>query len=258
MIFIKTKEEIEIIRDNNILVSRTLAEVAKCIAPGVTTKKLDAVAEEFIRDNGAIPGFLGYHGFPSTLCTSINDVVVHGIPSDNPLKDGDIISVDVGTKMNGFYGDSAYTFMVGEVSNDVKMLVQRTKKSLKKGVDQMIAGNRIGDIGHAIQKHVEGFGYSVVREMVGHGLGANMHEDPEVPNYGKAGKGPLLKEGMVLCVEPMINLGKKEIYQEDDGWTIRTRDSKQSAHFEYCVAVTKDGPDILTTYDFIEEVLSKK
>ncbi len=258
MLVYKTEEEIEIIRRNNLLVSKTLAEVAKLIKPGVTTLELDKRAEEFIRDNGAVPGFMGYGGYPNSLCTSVNDQVVHGIPSDYVLKDGDIVSVDCGTYMDGYYGDSAYTFPVGEVSDGVMNLLKVTKESLFKGIENAIVGKRIGDVGNAVQIHAEGAGYSVVREMVGHGLGKNMHEAPEVPNYGKRGRGVLLKEGLVLCIEPMINMGSKYIRQENDGWTIRTIDGKPSAHYELAIVVNKEKADILSTFDYIEEITKYK
>jgi len=249
----KTSEEIEILRNNNLLVSKTLGEISKIIKPGVTTLQLDKLAEEFIRDNGAIPGFLGYGGFPNTLCTSVNDAIVHGIPSDIPLKEGDIVSIDCGTKMDGYFGDSAYTFKVGQVEPQVGKLLEITKESLFKGIEQATAGNRVGDISHAVQSHAEGAGFSVVREMVGHGLGSNMHESPEVPNYGKQGRGAKLKEGLVLCIEPMINLGTKNIRQDRDGWTIRTMDNKPSAHFELAVVIQNGKADFLSTFDFIEK-----
>ncbi len=254
MLVYKSKEEIEIIRRNNLLVSKTLAEVAKHIKPGVTTLELDKRAEEFIRDNGAVPGFLGYGGFPNTLCTSVNDQVVHGIPSDYVLKDGDIISVDCGTYMEGYYGDTAYTFSVGEVSKEVMNLLRTTKESLFKGIENAVEGKRVGDIGNAVQVHAENAGYSVVREMVGHGLGKDMHEAPEVPNYGRRGRGVLLKKGLVLCIEPMINMGGKHIKQDNDGWTIRTIDGKPSAHYELAVVVDKGKAEILSTFDYIEEI----
>jgi methionyl aminopeptidase len=253
MINLKTDEEIEILRENNLLVSRTLAEVGKFIKPGITTLELDRIAEEFIRDNGAIPGFLGYNGFPNTLCISVNSVVVHGIPSKYQLQEGDIVSVDCGTKMKGFYGDSAYTFAVGEISEEVKMLLKVTKESLYKGIEQVKANARVGDISNAVQSHAEAHGYSVVREMIGHGIGHNMHERPDVPNYGRRGNGAKLLNGMVICIEPMINLGKKDIYVEDDGWTVRTYDNKCSAHFELAVAVRNGKADVLSTFKFIEE-----
>ncbi len=258
MINLKTEEEIEIIRVNNLLVSKTLAEVAKHIRPGVTTLALDAIAEQYIRDNGAVPGFLGYQGYPNSLCVSVNDTVVHGIPSKYELREGDIVSIDCGTYYKGFYGDSAYTFEVGEVNPGVKKLLEVTKESLLKGIAYAIEGNRVGDISAAVQHHAEANGFSVVREMVGHGLGKSMHEEPEVPNYGSRGRGPKLQTGMVLCIEPMINLGKKQIYMERDGWTIRTSDRKPSAHFELAVAIRKGEADILSTFKFIEEVLEEK
>jgi methionyl aminopeptidase len=249
----KTEEEIEILRNNNLLVSKTLGEISKIIKPGTTTLQLDQIAEEFIRDNGAIPGFLGYGGFPNTLCTSVNDAIVHGIPSDVPLKEGDIVSIDCGTKMDGYFGDSAYTFKVGEVDNQVEKLLEVTKESLFKGIEQATTGNRVGDISHAVQSHAEGAGFSVVREMVGHGLGSNMHESPEVPNYGKQGRGSKLKEGLVLCIEPMINMGTKNIRQDRDGWTIRTMDNKPSAHFELAIVIRNGEAELLSTFDFIEK-----
>ncbi len=255
MINIRTAEEIALIRESNILVSKTLAEVAKKIEPGVETKKLDALAEQFIRDNGGIPGFLGYHGFPSTLCISVNNQVVHGIPSNYKVKEGDVLSVDCGVLKNGYYGDSAYTFAVGEITSADKELLRVTKESLYKGIEMARAGNRTGDIGFAVQSHCENAGYSVVRELVGHGLGKHLHEAPEVPNYGRRGKGIMLKEGMVICIEPMINMGRKEIVQEDDGWTIRTADQKTSAHFELAVAIQKGEAEILSTFEYIEQVI---
>ena len=255
---IKNNEEIEILRENALLVSRTLAEVAKYIKPGVATIALDKIAEQFIRDHGAEPGFLGYNGFPNTLCISVNSVVVHGIPSAYILQEGDIVSVDCGTRMKGFYGDSAYTFAVDGLSPEAEMLLKVTKESLFKGIEQAIEGNHIGDISHAVQSHAEAAGYSVVREMVGHAIGRNMHERPDVPNYGKRGSGKKLVEGMTLCIEPMINMGAKDIYQERDGWTIRTADKSYSAHYELTVAVRKGLADVLSTFDYIEEVLNKK
>ena len=255
MIQLKTKEEIELLRENNLLVSATLAEVAKHIKPGITTLQLDAIAEKFIRSHGAVPGFLGYGGFPNTLCVSVNEQVVHGIPSDYALREGDIVSVDCGTIMKGFYGDSAYTFAVGRIEPEIQQLLDVTKEALYKGVAQAKAGNRVGDISAAVQEHAEKNGCSVVRELVGHGLGRNMHEDPEVPNYGARGRGPLLKEGMVICIEPMINLGSKYVVFERDGWTVRTRDRKPSAHFEFAVAIGKDGADVLTDFSIIENAL---
>lgn len=256
MIYLKTEEEIELLRENNLLVSATLAEVGRHIKPGVTTRQLDKVAEEFIRSHGAVPCFLGYGGFPATLCVSVNENVVHGIPSDYALKEGDIVSVDCGTVMKGFYGDSAYTFAVGNIDSEVRRLLNVTKEALYKGVAQAKAGNRVGDISAAVQEHAETNGFSVVRELVGHGLGRDMHEDPEVPNYGAKGRGPLLKEGMVICIEPMINMGVKNVVFERDGWTVRTRDRKPSAHFEFAVAVRKEGADVLTDFSIIENAIN--
>ena len=252
MIRTKTAEDIEILRENALLVSKTLAEVGKHIAPGVTTMELDRIAEAFIRDNGAIPGFLGYGGFPYTLCISVNDVVVHGFPSSYVLKEGDIVSVDCGTIYKGFYGDSAYTFPVGEVDAETQKLLDVTKESLYKGIEKAVAGNRVGDIGYAIQSYCESFGFSVVREMVGHGIGKNMHESPEVPNYGLSGRGKKLTEGMVICIEPMINAGGRSIYLHDDGWAVSTSDKKNSAHFELMLAIRKGEADVLSTFDYIE------
>jgi methionyl aminopeptidase len=255
MIYLKTKEEIELLRESNMLVAKTHGEVAKWIKPGVTTLKLDKIAEEFIRDHGGVPAFLNYQGFPNSLCTSVNDQVVHGIPNDKPLENGDIVSVDCGTLLNGYYGDSAYTYCVGEVDEEIKKLLKVTRESLYKGIEQAVEGKRIGDIGYAVQSYCEDNGFSVVREMVGHGVGKNLHESPEVPNYGRRGNGVKLKEGMVIAIEPMINLGKRHIVQEADGWTIRTRDRKVSAHFEHTVAVGKNEADILSSFKFVEEVL---
>ncbi len=256
MIYLKTDEEIELLRASNMLVAKTLGEIAKAVKPGVTTLELDKIAEEFIRDNGGIPGFLGYQGFPNTLCTSVNEQVVHGIPNNDPLKEGDVVSVDCGVLLNEFYGDSAYTFAVGEVSKEVADLLKSTKESLYKGIENAVAGKRIGDIGYAVQKYNEDNGYTVVREMVGHGVGRGLHESPEVPNYGRRGSGTLLKPGMVIAIEPMINLGKRNIVQENDGWTIRTIDKKVSAHFEHTIAVQKNEADILSSFKFVEEVLN--
>ncbi|MGV8828026.1 MAG: type I methionyl aminopeptidase [Breznakibacter sp.] len=255
MIYLKTDEEIELLRASNVLVARTLGEVAKHIRVGVSTLELDKIAESFIRDHGAIPGFLNYNGFPNSLCTSVNDQVVHGIPNKNELKEGDIVSVDCGVLLNGYFGDSAYTFAVGKVSEEVEKLLKITKESLLKGIEMAVDGNRIGDIGYAIQTYCEEHGYSVVREMVGHGVGRNLHEAPEVPNYGKRGYGPKLKSGMVIAIEPMINMGKRHIIQEGDGWTIRTSDRMPSAHFEHTVAIGKDKADILSSFLFVEEML---
>ena len=256
MIYLKTDEEIELMRVANQLVGKTLGELAKHVAPGVTTLQLDKIAEEFIRDNGATPAFLGYGGFPNSICASVNDHVVHGIPSSKViLRDGDIISIDCGTHINGFTGDSAYTFCVGEVSPEVRHLLKTTKESLYKGIETAVDGKRVGDIANAIQTYCETRNYSVVRELVGHGCGRNMHEEPEVPNYGRRGCGPLLRSGMCICIEPMINLGSKNVVFENDGWTVRTKDRKPSAHFEHCIAIRPNGPDILSSFKFIEEVL---
>jgi methionyl aminopeptidase len=252
MIRIKTEEEISLLKENALLVSRTLAEVGKHVVPGVTTMELDKVAETFIRDHGAVPGFLGYGGFPYTLCLSVNDVVVHGFPSDYRLEEGDIVSVDCGTIYKGFYGDSAYTFPVGEVDAQTRKLLDVTKESLYRGISKAVEGNRIGDIGHAIQSYAESFGFSIVREFVGHGIGTNMHEDPEVPNYGKPGRGKKLSEGMVICIEPMVNAGGKAIYLHKNGWAVSTADKSKSAHFELMVAVRKGKAEVLSTFDFIE------
>lgn len=257
MIHYRSEDEIDLIRESSLLVAKTHVEISTLIKPGVTTLQLDTIAEEFIRDNGGVPAFKGYGGFPNTLCASLNEQVVHGIPNDNPLKNGDIISMDCGVVMNGYYGDSAYTYEVGEVSEKVKNLLLRTKESLYLGIDQAISGNRIGDIGFAIQRHVEQFGYGVVREMVGHGVGENLHEDPQVPNYGKRGRGIKLKEGMVIAIEPMINLGTKNIKQLSDGWTVITTDRKYSAHFEHTIVVRKGKAEVLSSFDEIEKRLKK-
>ena len=256
MIYLKTEEEIELLRENNILVSKTLAEVGRHIKPGVTTKQLDRIIEDFIRSHGATPAFLGYQGYPASAFISINEQVVHGIPSDNiVIKEGDIVSVDVGTFMKGFVGDSAYTFAVGEVSAEARQLMEVTKEALYRGTAQAKAGNRVGDISAAVQDYAESFGYGVVRELEGHGLGRKMHEEPGVPNYGLRGRGPLLKEGMVICIEPMITMGNRAVVFERDGWTVRTRDRKPAAHFEFAVAIRKDGPDVLTDFSIIENSL---
>lgn len=257
MVHLKTKEEIDFIRESNLLVSKTLAEVGRIIAPGITTDTLDRIAEEYIRDHGAIPGFLGYKGYPKTLCTSVNHQVVHGIPSSYVLKEGDIISIDCGVLYNGYYGDSAYTFAVGQVSEKVKSLLKTTRESLFKAIQHASAGKRIGDISYAVQSFCENAGFSVVRELVGHGIGKGLHEAPEVPNYGKRGQGIRLQKGMVLCIEPMINMGRKEIVHSPDGWTVCTADQLPSAHFELCIAVGRDDPEVLSTFGFIEEVNNK-
>ena len=256
MLYLKTDEEIGLLRESNMLVSRTLAELASLIRPGITTLYLDKIAEAFIRDNDAVPAFKGYGGFPNTLCTSVNEEVVHGIPSGYVLREGDILSVDCGVILNGWYGDGAYTFPVGEIKEEVKKLLDYTKASLEEGVRKAVAGNRVGDVSHAVQIKAESGGFSVVRELVGHGLGKKLHEQPEIPNYGRPGTGPKMMKGLVICIEPMINAGRKETMQMNDGWTIRTADGKPSAHFEYAVAVDKEGADVLTTFELIEQVLN--
>lgn len=252
------EEEIALVRESSLLVGRTLAEVARNIRPGVTTASLDELAETFIRDHGAIPGFKGLYDCPSTLLISVNDEVVHGLPGARELRDGDIASVDCGVKWNGFYGDSAYTFCVGEVDATTKRLLVVTQECLLSGIAQAVANNRVGDIGHAVQHLAESNGYGVVRELVGHGVGRKLHEPPEVPNYGKRGSGPKLVAGMVIAIEPMINMGSKEVRQLEDGWTIVTRDGKPSAHFEHTVAVRAGEAEVLSTFSYIEDVLKAK
>lgn len=248
----KTAEELELMRENAILVSKTLAVVGKAVAPGVSTNELNRLAETYIRDNGAIPSFLGYDGFPAALCISVNDTVVHGFPSKYVLKEGDIISVDCGTLYKGYNGDSAYTFAVGEVSAEVARLLAVTKESLYKGIAAAVDGARTGDIGHAVQSYCEAAGFSVVRELEGHGVGREMHEMPGIPNYGKQGRGARLTTGMTICIEPMINMGARQVYLANNGWEIKTADHKPSAHFELTVAVRKGAPEVLSTFDFIE------
>jgi methionyl aminopeptidase len=255
MVKLKTKDEVALMRESAQLVSKALGMLAGEIKPGISPLKLDKLAETYIRDHGAIPGFKGLYGFPNTLCTSLNQQVVHGIPNEKPLEEGDIISVDCGALMNGFYGDQAYTFMVGEVDDEIKKLLVITKECLTKGIEQAKAGNRIGDIGFAVQQHAENHGYGVVRELVGHGIGRQMHEAPEVPNFGRRGKGAKLRNGMTLAIEPMINLGTKNVKQLDDGWTIVTADARPSAHFEHDIAIMNGKPEILTTFEYIEKVL---
>ncbi|MBI2269514.1 MAG: type I methionyl aminopeptidase [Bacteroidetes bacterium] len=257
-IFYKTNEEIELVRISSLLVGKTLAEVAKVIKPGIATAELDKTAEKFIRDNGGVPSFKGYNGFPASLCISVNSVVVHGIPGKYELQDGDIISVDCGVYKNGFHGDSAYTFAVGNVKPETLRLLKVTKECLYKGVEVAVAGKRLGDISYTIQEYAESNGYSVVRELVGHGIGKDLHEAPEVPNYGKRGSGPVLQEGLVIAIEPMINLGKKAVKTESDGWTIRTQDNMPSAHFEHTIAVRAGKADVLSTFEYIEAVLNEK
>ena len=249
----KTEEEIELLRENAIIVSRTLAEVGKVVAPGVSTLELNRVAETFIRDNGAIPSFLGFDGFPAALCISVNDTVVHGFPSEYVLKEGDIVSVDCATLYKGYNGDSAYTFPVGEVSAETRKLMDVTKASLYKGIEAAVAGNRTGDIGYAVQSYAESFGFSVVRELEGHGLGREMHEEPGVPNYGRRGKGTHLVEGMVICIEPMINAGAKNVFLARNGWEVKTSDHRNAAHYELTVVVRRGKAEQLSTFDFIEK-----
>jgi methionyl aminopeptidase len=254
MMICKTNEQVELMRQSALLVSKTLSEVAKVLKPGITTLSIDEMIGDFIRDHNAIPSFLNYRGYPFNSCISVNDVVVHGFPGKDELKEGDIISVDIGVILNGWHGDHAYTFAIGDPGKEVLKLIKVTKESLYKGIEKAITGNRVGDIAFAIQEHTEKkHGYGVVRELVGHGLGQSLHEDPQVPNYGKRGSGPKLKEGLVLAIEPMINLGVKEVYTEEDGWTVRTKDGKQSVHFEHDVCVRKGKADILSDYTSIEK-----
>ncbi len=256
MIYHKTDEEIELIRKSCLLVSKTLAHVASILKPGITGTKIDQEAEQFIRDHGAIPGFKGYHDFPATLCVSKNETVVHGIPDGKEFVDTDIVSVDCGVYWNEFYGDAAYSFAFKGVGEEVIKLMEVTKECLHKGIEKAVVGNRIGDISYAVQSLAEKeHSYGVVRELVGHGIGKKLHEAPEVPNYGTRGRGPKIQEGLVIAIEPMINLGTKRVTQGDDGWTIRTRDRKQSAHYEHTVAVTAEGPDILSDHSYVEDVI---
>lgn len=256
MIFYKTEEEIELIRESAQILGKAHGEVAKHVKAGIKTKDLDKIAEEFISDHGAKASFKGYNGFPATLCISTNEVVVHGFPSEYELKDGDIISIDCGVFYKGFHSDSAYTYPVGDISPETLSLLKATKESLYKGIEEAKFGNRIGDIAYAVQSYVEDRGYTVVRELVGHGLGRSLHEGPEVPNYGKRGKGPKLNEGLVIAIEPMVNLGLRNIVQESDGWTIRTRDRQPSAHYEHTIAIFADRTEILTTHKYIESVVN--
>jgi len=255
MIIPKTREQIELMRESALLVSKTLGMIASEIGVGVTTKYLDKRAFEFLKDHGAVPSFLGLYGFPNSLCVSPNAQVVHGIPNDIPLESGDVISVDCGAYKNGYHGDHAYSFEIGEVAAETKKLLQITKESLYIGIREFKAGNRVEDVGNAIQKHCENHGYGVVRELCGHGLGTKMHEDPEMPNYGKKGRGKMFQEGMVVAIEPMINMKSRNIRQLKDGWTILTADGKPSAHFEHDVALINGKPEILSTFDYIYEVL---
>jgi methionyl aminopeptidase len=259
MIYLKTEDEINLLRNANQLVGQTLAEVAKIVKPGVTTRMLDTLAEQFIRDHGAVPTFKGFPNpygspFPASLCTSVNGVVVHGIPNDEPLKEGDIVSVDCGALLEGFNGDSCYTFCVGEVSEEIKHLLLVTKESLYKAIDQAIVGRRIGDISYAVQSHCEQYGYGVVKEFVGHGIGREMHEDPQVPNYGRQGTGKQLKNGLCIAIEPMITLGSPEIQLMEDRWSVITRDGKPAAHFEHTIAIHRGKAEILSSFEGIEEV----
>ncbi|HMU46237.1 MAG TPA: type I methionyl aminopeptidase [Chitinophagaceae bacterium] len=258
MMFYKTDEQVELMRKSALLVSKTMTQIACILKAGVTTLSIDKMIGEFIRDHHAVPSFLDYKGYPFNSCLSVNDVVVHGFPNKNELKEGDIISVDIGVILNSWHGDHAYTFAIGDPGEEVMKLIHVTKESLYKGIEKAVAGNRVGDIAFAIQEHTEKkHGYGVVRELVGHGLGKSLHEDPQVPNYGKRGTGAKLKEGLVLAIEPMINLGRKEIYTEDDGWTVRTKDGKPSVHFEHDVCVRKNKADILSDYKIIEEAENK-
>lgn len=258
MIYLKTNEEIEQMREATTLVSKTLGEIAKWIAPGVTTLRLDTIAREFIMDNGGIPACLGYGGFPGTLCIEVNETVVHGFPSNYTLNEGDIVGIDTVVEYNGFNGDSCYTFPVGEVDPKVLQLCKTTKDSLYVGIEACKEGKRIGDIANAVQTYCEARGYTVVREMCGHGIGKKMHEDPEVPNYGRRGTGPLIKNGMCIAIEPMINLGSKNIVISQDGWNCRTKDRKPSAHFEHTVAIVNGKTEILTTFKYVEDALGDK
>lgn len=257
-IYYKSKEEVELIRESSLLVSKTLAEVAKVIGPGVTTKQLNDLAETFIKDHGAIPAFLNYNGFPYSLCISPNEQVVHGFPGDYVIKEGDLISVDCGVIKNDFFGDSAYTFSIGEIDAERQKLVNVTQECLKLAIDKAVVGSRIGDIGYAVQAHAETNGFGVVKELVGHGVGVKLHEKPEVPNYGKRGSGIKLEEGMVIAIEPMINAGTAGVKFWSDGWTVTSKDNKPSAHFEHTVAIKKGNADVLSTFSFIEEVLKEK
>lgn len=258
MIVVKTKEEIELMRESALVVSRTLGMLAKEVKPGVTSLQLDKLAEDYIRSQGAIPGFLGLYDFPNTLCMSPNEQVVHGFPTNEPLKEGDIISIDCGAIKNDFYGDHAYTFAVGEIDSETEKLLQVTKESLYVGIREFKLNNRVGDVGYAIQQYCETHGYGVVRELVGHGIGRKMHEDPEMPNYGRRGRGKKFIEGMVVAIEPMINMGTHRIKQHRDGWTITTQDGKPSAHFEHDVAIINGKPELLSTFAYIYEALGIK
>jgi len=253
----RSDEEVELIKQSSLLVGKAIAAVAEKLRPGITTESMDEVADEFIRSHGGIPAFKGFKKFPASICVSINSQVVHGILGKYELKEGDVVSVDCGVLMNSFYGDSAYTFLVGEGDEKVKRLLRVTKESLYKGIEHAVAGKRVGDISYAVQEHAESNGYSVVRELVGHGIGKQLHEKPEIPNYGRKGDGKTLLENMTIAIEPMINMGKRNVTQDRDGWTIRTADGMPSAHFEHTVAVRKNKAEILSSFEFIEEVLQK-
>lgn len=258
MIYLKTPEEIEKMRRAADLVSRTLGEIAKWVRPGVTTRRIDSIAREFIQDHGGKPACLGYGGFPGTVCCELNEIVVHGFPSGYELQEGDILGTDTVAELDGYNGDMCYTFPVGEVAEETMKLLKTTKESLQVGIDHALAGNRVGEIANAVQKYCEERGYSVVREMCGHGIGREMHEDPEVPNYGKRTSGAMLRPGMCICIEPMINLGQRQIVIEKDGWTCRTRDRQPSAHYEHTLLITKELPEVLTTFDYVKEVLGER
>lgn len=263
MIFLKTDDEIELLRAANLLVGKTLAELAKIVKPGVTTKQLDTVAEQYIRDNGAVPTFKGFpnpfgSSFPASICTSVNEVVVHGIPNDEPLKEGDIVSIDCGTDLNGFCGDSCYTFCVGEVKEETKQLLRTTKEALYKGIEQAISGKRLGDIGYAVESHCVEAGYGVVREFVGHGVGRKMHEDPQVPNYGKRGNGTVIKNGLCIAIEPMITMGSRQLMMLPDKWGVITADGLPAAHFEHSIAIHHGKADILSSFEEIEKIIGQQ
>src|SRR5258706_1859837 len=253
----KSDEEIELIKQSSLLVGKTIAAVAQILRPGITTASMDVIADEFIRSHGGIPAFKGFKNYPASICVSVNSQVVHGIPGNYVLREGDVVSVDCGVVMNAYFGDSAYTFIIGEADEKVKRLLKVTKECLYRGIENAVAGKRIGDISHAVQEHAESNGFSVVRELVGHGIGKQLHEKPEIPNYGKPGSGKTLLENMTIAIEPMINMGKRNVTQDKDGWTIRTSDGMPSAHLEHTVAVRKEGAEILSTFQFIEEVLQK-
>ncbi len=257
MILVKTEEEIELIRQSNLLLGKLHGELAKHIKPGIKTIELDKLAYEFILDNGGKPSFLNYRGYPNTLCISVNDVVIHGIPGDYEIKEGDLVSIDCGIELNGYHSDSAFSYAVGEVSPEVWELMKRTKEALFKGIEQAKAGNRVGDIGYAVEHHVKQYGFSVVREMTGHGVGRYLHEDPAIPNYGRRGQGKRLKERMTIAIEPMVNMGTHKIYIEKDGWTVRTLDGKPAAHYELSIAIRNGDADILSTFKYIYEAIKE-